>query len=218
MTYHLPLFPLPDAVLFPRTHQPLHIFEDRYRAMITHVMNGDRKLLGMAHLREGYQENYFGCPAVFRVVTAARVLFADRLEDGRWNILIEGVERVRIIDEIQQSPFRVAQVESLPDEVDPKRKPETEALMLKLAEFAEQLAASLGEERRILTNLVNTYQHPGIVCDVVASRLVADPYARQSILNERDLIRRLRLTMIQVQSLIRDLANSGTEMDLPSRD
>lgn len=218
MSFQVPFFPLPDAVLFPRTVLSLHIFEPRYRAMMDYVMAQDQKVFALAHLRDGYEELYFGAPPVFKVMTPARLLFADKLKDGRWNILIEGIARAQLLEEVQTEPFRMGRFDIIPDEIDPARRPETEALMFKLSEFAERAAEVVATEKRTLRNLVNTHQHPSIVCDVVASQLVADAYARQCILEERDVIRRLRLTSIQVQHLLNEHEAKESGTDVTSKD
>ncbi|MCC6545934.1 LON peptidase substrate-binding domain-containing protein [Candidatus Sumerlaeota bacterium] len=218
MSFQIPFFPLPDVVLFPRTVLSLHVFEPRYRSMMDYVMRQEHKVFAVAHLRDGYEEDYFGAPPVFKMMTPARLLFVDQLKDGRWNILLEGITRAQLLEEVQVEPFRIGRMEQVIDEVDPDRRPETEALMFKLAEFAERAAAMAPTEIRNLRNLVNVHQHPSIVCDVVAAQLVTDPYARQSILEERDIIRRLRLTSIQVQHLIDDLERKETGSDMTSKD
>jgi len=214
MIYRLPLFPLPNFVLFPRTHVPLHVFEPRYREMMDFAMAGERRL-GMAHLREGYEKDYHGAPPIYRVLTAARILTADQLPDGRWSILIEGIERVAIRQEVQTEPFRIAEVTPITEGFPPTERDEVMALMRKIAALAEHVGARFADGRRILTNLVNTHQHPAVVCDVVASTLVMDPYARQSLLEETILHRRMKLLLVQLQSVVHDLRQAGIEIDLP---
>lgn len=208
MNYLLPLFPLPSAVLFPRTHMPLHIFEPRYRAMMEDIMQGEQKF-GFAQLREGFENDYFGSPPIYRTITAARVLCADRLEDGRWNLIAEGIERCLVLEETQKDPYRIARVEPLAESIDPRHREECIALARQVAEVAERLATQLNEGRRVLTNLVNIHQHPAVIADVVAAMLVADPYARQSILDEPNVHRRLRLVDVQVRSLAEQLEQRG---------
>ena len=68
----IPVFPLPNVVLFPRVQLPLHIFEPRYRAMVRDVMEADPPLIGMALLRGDWQEQYEGNPQVFPVGCVGR--------------------------------------------------------------------------------------------------------------------------------------------------
>lgn len=215
MSYLIPLFPLPETVLFPRTRMRLHIFEPRYRAMVESVMQGDQRF-AICHLREGYQNNYFGHPPIHRMGTTARVLFADRLNDGRWNLAVEGVERIRIEMEVQESPFRVAKVSPLLEEVPPEHRDETFRLARELSTLAEAVADKVPDTRRVLSNLMNTHQHPAIVGDLIAGALISDPYARQSLLAEPNVLRRLKLIRVQMDHLIHELRENGISLkDLP---
>jgi Lon protease-like protein len=89
----LPVFPLAGALLFPRAQLPLHIFEPRYRAMVRDALAGDR-LIGMIQPR-GADEP----PPLFEIGCIGRITAADELDDGRFNIVLEGLGRFRIIRE-----------------------------------------------------------------------------------------------------------------------
>ena len=114
----LPLFPLPNVVLFPGVYLPLHIFEPRYRAMVVDALDGDR-LIGMVLLRPGFEEDYEGRPAVFDVGCAGVITHHERLQDGRFNIVLQGTERFRIQDEDHSRPYRIGHVESLAESTSP---------------------------------------------------------------------------------------------------
>lgn len=112
----IPIFPLPDAVLFPGVFLPLHIFEPRYRAMVTDVLDGDR-VIGMTLLRPGWEPDYEGRPPIFPVGCAGLVTHAERLADGRFDIVLKGLSRFRVVDEEAGRPYRVARVEALAEAV-----------------------------------------------------------------------------------------------------
>jgi Lon protease-like protein len=114
----IPLFPLPNVVLFPGVYLPLHIFEPRYRAMVVDALEGDR-LIGMVLLRPGYEGDYEGRPAVFDVGCAGVITHHERLQDGRFNIVLQGTERFRIQDEDHSRPYRIGHVESLAESASP---------------------------------------------------------------------------------------------------
>jgi Lon protease-like protein len=99
----LPLFPLPNVVLFPNVFLPLHIFEPRYRQMVEEALAGDR-IIGMVLLQPGYEADYEGRPAVYAVGCAGLMTHAERLGDGRFNIVLRGLERFRILDEEPPTP------------------------------------------------------------------------------------------------------------------
>ncbi|HEV7425204.1 MAG TPA: LON peptidase substrate-binding domain-containing protein [Thermoanaerobaculia bacterium] len=109
----LPLFPLPNLVFFPQTRLPLHVFESRYRQLIADVIASDQQF-GIVLLRPGYERDYFGAPPVYACGTVAKVEQTVTLDDGRYNILVHGETRFRIVDEVSREPYRVARVVTQP--------------------------------------------------------------------------------------------------------
>ena len=110
----LPLFPLPNVVLFPSVFLPLHIFEARYREMIADAIASDR-MIGMVLLRPGWERDYEGRPAVYPVGCSGVVTHFEKLPDGRYNIVLRGLDRFRIAEEDHQRSYRRAVVEPLPE-------------------------------------------------------------------------------------------------------
>ena len=94
----IPIFPLPNVVLFPSALLPLHIFEPRYRAMVADALESER-LIGLVMLRPGWESQYDGTPDVYPIGCAGFITHADRLPDGRFNIMLRGLEKFRILDE-----------------------------------------------------------------------------------------------------------------------
>ena len=110
----IPVFPLPTVVLFPNVFLPLHIFEPRYRRMVDDALNGDR-IIGMVLLRPGWERDYDGRPAIYPVGCAGVITHAERLADGRFNIVLRGMEKFRVTGEEADRPYRVALVEPVPE-------------------------------------------------------------------------------------------------------
>lgn len=107
------LFPLPNLVLYPHVMQPLHIFEERYREMLEDALASDR-LIAMALLKPGWETDYESRPPVAPYACLGKVVTHHRLEDGRYNLLLMGVGRVRIVKELDPlRSFRQAKVELL---------------------------------------------------------------------------------------------------------
>ena len=107
------LFPLPGVVLFPRAVLPLHIFEHRYRKMTADALHGDRHI-AMALLQPGWEKSYYGRPALDPIVCVGRILSHEMLPDGKYNFLLQGVLRARIVREVEAGePYRVAEVQRL---------------------------------------------------------------------------------------------------------
>jgi Lon protease-like protein len=105
----LPLFPLPNIVFFPHTRLPLHVFEPRYRQMVSDALDGDQRF-GIVLLRPGWEADYFGAPAVYPCGTLGTIEQAVPLEDGRFNIVVRGDMRFRILEEVSRVPYRTARV------------------------------------------------------------------------------------------------------------
>lgn len=114
----LPLFPLPNIVFFPHTRLPLHVFEPRYRQMVKDVLESDQRF-GIVLLRSGWENDYFGAPAVHGTGTLGTIEQAVPLEDGRYNIVVRGDVRFRILDEVSRVPYRTARVVTAPETTRP---------------------------------------------------------------------------------------------------
>src|SRR5215217_8938156 len=91
----VPLFPLPNVVLFPAAVLPLHIFEERYKAMTADALRGERRV-AMALLRPGWEKSYYGRAAIEPVVCVGRILSHEKLVDGKYNFLLQGTLRARV--------------------------------------------------------------------------------------------------------------------------
>ena len=105
-TTRLSVFPLPGALLFPRMHLPLHIFEPRYRAMISDSLVRDRRI-GMVQPRGAGDP-----PALFETGCVGRIADVQALDDGRFDIVLEGLARFRILRELDvTTPFRQVEAE-----------------------------------------------------------------------------------------------------------
>ena len=96
--FSLPIFPLPTVVLFPNVFLPLHIFEPRYRQMVAESLAGDR-IIGMVLLRPGYEDEYEGAPPVYATGCSGLITHADQLEDGKYNLVLRGLEKFSIQSE-----------------------------------------------------------------------------------------------------------------------
>lgn len=108
----IPIFPLPNVVLFPNVFLPLHIFEPRYREMVADALRGDR-IIGMVLLKPGWEGEYEGRPAVYPIGCAGLATHAEPLPDGRYNIILRGLQKFRILDEDDRRAYRLARIETI---------------------------------------------------------------------------------------------------------
>lgn len=131
----IPLFPLPDVVLFPGVVLPLHIFEPRYRRLVEGALAGDRRL-GMAVLKPGWEADYAGSPAIYATVGFGVIEAASRLDDGRFLIQLRGEGKGRVEAEVQQVPYRKAMLATRPDR---RPGPDLRARVAELSELVREL-------------------------------------------------------------------------------
>jgi uncharacterized protein len=114
-TRRLSIFPLGGALLFPRMHLPLHIFEPRYRALISDAMARDR-LIGMIQPKPGGGGDRESSP-LFGIGCVGKIAHVEAMDDGRYNIVLEGQARFRLVRELDvTTPFR--QIEALIEDDD----------------------------------------------------------------------------------------------------
>ena len=106
----IPLFPLPNVVFFPRTYLPLHVFEPRYRHMVQDAAASHR-MIGMVLLKEGWESDYEGRPPIFPTGAVGRMVAVQNLSDGRFNVLLQGLRRFEIKDEIGLESYRQGSIE-----------------------------------------------------------------------------------------------------------
>ena len=127
------LFPLPNLVLFPQVDQGLHIFEPRYRQMIADALATDQ-LITLVLLKQGWEEEYDDTPAIEAVGCLGRIVQHQHLPDGRYNVRLRGIGRVRLLEELRTDKlYRTARAEPIPDVV-PDDLPRLTRLRKHLAE------------------------------------------------------------------------------------
>src|SRR5262252_9803724 len=112
MSELLPIFPLPNVVLFPNVFLPLHIFEPRYREMVADAAASDR-MIGMVLLRPGWERDYEGRPPIYPIGCSGVMSHVETLSDGRYNLVLRGLERFRILEEDHNRSYRRAAIEPL---------------------------------------------------------------------------------------------------------
>lgn len=108
----LAIFPLAGAILFPRMQLPLHIFEPRYRAMVKEALARDQRI-GMIQPR-GTPKRGGGAPPLYQIGCIGKIANVEAMDDGRYNIVLEGVARFRLVRELEvDTPFRQIEAEAL---------------------------------------------------------------------------------------------------------
>jgi Lon protease-like protein len=192
----LKVFPLPSAVLFPHSVIPLHIFEPRYRDMVKDALGADR-VMALAQLEPGWESRYGGRPLMQQMMCAGVIIWHDELPDGRYNILLQGVCRARLVSELPpERLYRQARVDLLPDP--PFHGPEEEQLRQAVFELVGRVPPSFSEGLLPAVARANG----GALADVVAAAIIPEPERRQSLLAELDVRLRLQEVTDEVGELI----------------
>lgn len=194
----VPLFPLPNVVLLPRAVLPLHIFEERYKEMTADALRGERQI-AMAMLRPGWEKSYHEKPAIEPVVCVGRILSHERLPDGKYNFLLQGHMRARIVREVPGRSYRLAhlqpveQIPILEIDLDPERR-----RLIDLFSSGGLAALPLaGQFQQLLRGVMPTSD----VADLLAFNFIEDAGIKQALLGEADPRRRVRTVIEQLESL-----------------
>ena len=187
----VPLFPLPNVVLFPGVYLPLHIFEPRYRDMVRDALRGDR-LIGMVLLREGGGDpGTAGNPPVYPTGCTGLITNCAELSDGRYNIVLRGQYKFRILDEDHTLRYRRARVE-------------------RVAEPHDEAGICAGRQRleRLLQRTASRFKLPEGLCDAdvvnaLSQYLEFEPVEKQALLESASLAERCRALgdLLEMQSL-----------------
>src|SRR5690349_5457103 len=193
----IPVFPLPNVVLFPSVFLPLHIFEPRYRSMVDDALKGDR-IIGMVLLRPGWQSDYEGRPPVYPIGCAGVITHAERLSDGRFNIVLRGMEKFRIREEETERPYRLAHVEPVPE-------PSSEGLRDAIQAQRRRLETLLvpqpegQHDRKMPTSMPDED-----LVNALAQYLEFEPVEKQALLERHGLLERCRslIELLEMKVLV----------------
>jgi uncharacterized protein len=182
------LFPLPGVVLFPHAIQPLHIFEPRYRQMTEDALASDR-LIALVQVQPDADWTGDDEPAIEPIACLGRIIKHERLPDGRFNILLQGRARIRIVRElVVPTLYRQAEAEILaevdpPQPVDPSEKADLIAVYREVARRADGLDPEFDA-------MLGSGPPLGIVTDLIAQSLGLPAALKQALLADRRADRR----------------------------
>jgi ATP-dependent Lon protease len=206
------LFPLPDLVMFPHVMQPLHIFEPRYREMLNDALDGDG-LIAMSILAPGWEENYEGSPRLLPQVCVGKVVTHQRLDDGRYNIMLLGMRRARLVNEVSNGrSFRQAELELVeevcPAEGDAERAEMQSALC---SEFQMALPLPPGAKSKGPVQELLAAELPlAVLTDLASFALPLDVGLKCRLLAECNVDRRAQLLLEALGAAWKGTAPSAT--------
>jgi len=176
----LPLFPLPNVVLFPNVFLPLHVFEPRYREMVADAVASDR-MIGIVLLQPGWEDEYDGRPPVYSVGCSGVITHVERLDDGCYNIVLRGLDRFQVVAEDHDKSYRRAVVQSL---AEGEPAPDDRAIILHQRAKLEALLAPIadGGEPKIPSAMPDED-----LVNALAQYLDLEPLEKQALLERHGL-------------------------------
>ena len=184
----LSIFPLPGALLFPRMHLPLHIFEPRYRALVSDAMARDRRIAMIRPCGAGEK------PLLYTMGCVGHVSQVEALDDGRYNIVLEGKARFRVVRELEvTTPFRQVEAELLPD-----RQDETLALAERAGLEAESRRFATAQGYAVDWEAVSRLDDEALV-NGIAQIAPFDAASKQALLEADSLSERTELIVQMLQ-------------------
>lgn len=180
----LAVFPLPSTVLFPGTVLPLHIFEPRYRAMVADALATDK---AMAIVLAKDEPSDMNTPAaVHEVATAGRIIHAETLPDGRFNILLHGMQRVRLLEELNEGRlYRTFRAELIP-QPDEAQLERASRELGRLQSCVLSLTSALETTDEQLVEVLRATPDPVQLADILAAAVVSDSDLQQRLLSQDD--------------------------------
>jgi ATP-dependent Lon protease len=183
---NVPVFPLPNAVLFPGALLPLHVFEPRYRVMLAHCLATHRALV-VARVADERDRDDAGRPRFALVAGLGFIVEHKALPDGRSNILLQGRARVALEELPSGDPFRRVRATVLPDVHTKVRDADRTALVAAASAFAGEL-----HKHADFSFSLPKDADEGAIADLCAQHLLFDPATRQAVLEEADIAARVR--------------------------
>ena len=193
----IPLFPLSTVVLFPNTLLPLHIFEPRYKQMFNDVINAER-MIGMALLKPGWQSNYYGNPDIFQIVGMGKVVSSETLDDGKLNIVLYGLRRVKIKEIIEDTPYRLARV----DIINNINENGEETHRVRIEELISRWNFFLDRKEKSHKINVNTNLPLDSLTDSLATLIYPNVFDRQKLLEEQNVQKRAEMIIKELETRI----------------
>jgi Lon protease-like protein len=199
----IPIFPLPNVVLFPGVFLPLHIFEPRYKALLEDAIRTDR-IIGMVLLKPGWEPDYDGRPPVYPIGCAGLVSRVDEVDNGRYNIVLHGFEKFRVLKEEADGQFRRAHVSTLSETLDAESRDRLKDERAKLE--AMLLPTKTGSDASFPSSLPDED-----LVNALSQYLNLLPVERQALLERDNALDRCRglIELVEMQSMAMRLPGGG---------
>jgi uncharacterized protein len=197
-----PLFPLPNVVMFPHVALPLHVFEERYRQMVADALEEER-LIAMALLKPGWEHDADDDrPPIHEMVCLGRITTDERLESGKYNIVVTGIHRAVVTEELDcDLPYRVAKLELYRDFYSREPMVNRKSRQRELLTSFRRLFPNTRSDS-LLSQVLEADLPLGVLSDLLAAVLKVDPLQKLSLLEELDVDMRSDLVLDKIRRLL----------------
>jgi len=211
------LFPLPNLVLFPHVIQALHVFEPRYCDMLTEALESDH-LITMALLVPGWESQVQGKPNLGNTVCIGRIISHTPTDDGRHNILMAGLQRARIIEELEvTTSFRQARVELIPDYLPEDFRESADEHRKTLLGVFRSMIPHDAENSKTFADLLTQQLPLGILTDIIAYAVNLPVAIKQLLLGEANVQIRFETLIAHLEPLLESYPGESSETNSPSQ-
>jgi Lon protease-like protein len=191
----IPLFPLPNVVFFPNSLLPLHVFEPRYRQMLEDIIDSER-IIGMVLLKPGWEKNYHDNPEIFSVGCMGRIINIEVEKDGRSNIVLYGLKRVRIVEIVHDAPYRLARVNLMED----VQGTNEEGYQKRIIELSSRWNSLLGRQYKSHRINLDSNLALGTLTDSITPQIVSNVFHMQELLEEANVLTRADMILEHLEA------------------
>lgn len=208
----LPLFPLSNVLLLPGVYLPLHIFEPRYRRMVEDALDG-HELIALGALDERLPPDTYGRPPIYDHAGLGVIQRSTRYPDGRFDLLVVGVGRLRVVEELPPRPdlpYRQVKTELLLDHTEATAE-ELSRAMSSLRSLCTRVVVGLGDGNEELLSRINEIDEAGVLADTIAVAAIQEHDDRRRILAESDPARRMEIVSGVLGTLLVEQQGGGSE-------
>jgi len=192
----VPVFPLPNTVLFPRTSLPLHIFEPRYRAMIADAEAGNGLIVIARMIDDGFE----------KLGTVGRIRDLEPLDDGRFDLVLEGLHRVSMAEVPCDTPYRQVRIEARPERPGTDDPAVVERTKLELLATLGLLLSAAQTGFPVVLSQALPFE---VIVNQVCAALPVGASLRQRLLAEDEFLGRQRLLTKHLDNVIETISEAG---------
>jgi hypothetical protein len=214
----VPIFPLNAVLLFPHGVLPLHIFEDRYRQMLDDALDGSGQIAMAVFEGSQWKQEYHGRPAVRPAVCLGQITKHYKLEDGRFNVAIQGVCRAKIVDELPPDGDRLYRMVML--EPIGQVRPDESSLDDSRAELIEMMSSGPLTDLRVVAVVVEHARNGDVptsaLLELITLSFIPETERRYELLAEGDPLLRAEMITDSLRDLARLIRRAAPQRRIDS--